>query len=216
MRLLRRRWLDHDIFETPEPAAMRKPGALGPAADHHVERFIKPCFGLFGRDLKTLEFAVAVAFADAEIEAAAGNQIERCRLFCEQHWIVPRQHHHRRTKAQPRGAHSERGQQHQGRRHLVPAGEMMLDQKARYETEPFGRDVDVEVIAEALPGLWAKIAAVSLRRREQTEFHDRVLFALLEEIFKTAADRETPGVRHAHACAQARRSDAALETPCRD
>src|SRR5215469_16685362 len=98
MRLLRRRRLDHDIFEAPEPAAMRKPAAFGPSADHHVERLVKPRLCLLGRDLKTLKLAVATTFADAEIEAAVGNQIEGCRLFGEQHRIVPWQHHHRRAK----------------------------------------------------------------------------------------------------------------------
>src|SRR5690242_11970741 len=108
MWLLRRRRLDHDIFETPEPAAMREPAALGKGADHHLERLVKSCLGLLRRDLKSLELAMAIAFADAEIEAATGNQIERCRLFREQHRVMPRQHHHRRAKAQTRGAHGER------------------------------------------------------------------------------------------------------------
>src|SRR6516164_2949476 len=172
MRLLGRWRLDHDIFEAPELAAMREPAALGPGADHQAERLVKTRIGLFGCDLKALEFAMAIAFANAKIEAAAGNQIERCRLLREQHRVVPRQHHHRRTKPQSRGAHGEGGQQHQRRRDLIPAGEMMFDQKARNETESLRRDIEVEIVAEALTGLRAEIAAVRLRRREQTEFHD--------------------------------------------
>ena len=73
---------------------------------------------------------MAVALADAEIEPAAGDQIERRRLFREQHGIVPGQYHHRRAEPQPRRAHGERGQKHERRGDLVPAGEVMLDQKA--------------------------------------------------------------------------------------
>src|ERR1700757_1068294 len=55
---------------------------------------------------------------------------------------------------------------------------MMLDRKARHETEPLRRDVEVEIIAEALSGLGTKIAAICLRRREQSEFHEA--YSLLE------------------------------------
>src|SRR5271157_4288452 len=200
MRLLRRWWLDHDIFEAPEPAAMREPVALGPGTDHQAEGFVKTRFGLLGRDLKALEFAVAIAFANAEIEPAAGNQIERRRLFREQHRVVPRQHHHRRTKPQSRGAHGERGQQHQRRRDLVPAAEMMFDQKTRDETKPLSRDIEVEIVAEALAGLRAEIAAVRLRRCEQTEFHDAYFVALAKKFSKPrqVGKRQAPRM-HMHA-----------------
>ena len=39
-----------------------------------------------------------VTLADAEIEPAAGHEIERRRLLGEQHRIVPRQHHHGRPQ----------------------------------------------------------------------------------------------------------------------
>src|SRR5262252_130409 len=52
-------------------------------------RSVQPRIGLFGRDLKAFEFAMAITFADAEIESAAGNQIEGCRLFREQHRVMP-------------------------------------------------------------------------------------------------------------------------------
>ena len=122
---------------------------------------------------KALELAVAVALADAEIETAAGDQIERRRLLGEQHRIVPGQHHHRRAEPQRRGAHGERHQQHQGRRHLVPAGEMMLDQKARLKAERLGLDIEIEIVAKTLAGLRRQIVAVGLRRAEQAEFHGR-------------------------------------------
>ena len=108
-----------------------------------------------------------VALADAEIEPAAGDQIERRGLLGEQHRIVPRQHDHRGAEPQRRGAHGERGLQHQGGGDLVPAGEMMLDQEARAIAERLGLDRGVEIVAEALPALGRKVAAVGLRRAER-------------------------------------------------
>ena len=172
MRLLRRRRLDDDVLEMPEAAAVRKALALGEGARHHLDRLLEARLGLLRRDLKALEFAVPVALADAEIEAAAGNQIERRRLFGEQHRIVPGQHHHRRTEPQRLGAHGERHQQHQRRRDLVPAGEVMLDQKARLKAERLGLDVEVEIVAKALAGFRPEIVAVGLRGTEDAEFHD--------------------------------------------
>src|SRR5579859_7641324 len=172
MRLLRRRRLDHDIVEPPETAAMGEPAAHRPGPDHHFERLVKTRLGLLGCDLKASELAMAIAFADAEIETPPGNQIERRRLFREQYRIVPRQHHDRRAEPQSRGAHGKRGQKHQRRRDLVPAAEMMLDRKARDEAEPLRSDIEIEIVAKALPRLRIEIAAMCLRRREQTEFHD--------------------------------------------
>ena len=176
IRLLRRRRFDHDVLEMPKAAVVGKPLARRPRPRHHRDRLLEARLGLFGRDRKTLELAVPVALADAEIETAAGDQIEGGRLFGEQHRIVPGQHHHGRAESQRLGAHGERHQQHQGRRHLVPAGEMMLDQKTRLKSERLSLDIEIEIVAKALPGLRGQIVAVGLRRTEQAEFHRHVLF----------------------------------------
>ena len=110
MRLLRRRRLDHDVLEMPEAAVVGEALARRPRPRHHRDRLLEARLGLFRRDLKTLELAVPVALADAEIEAAAGDQIERRRLLGEQHRIVPGQHHHRRAEPQRLGAHGGRHQ----------------------------------------------------------------------------------------------------------
>ena len=99
---------------------------------------------------EALELAVPIAFADAEIEPAVGDEIERRRLFGQQHRIVPGQHDHRGAEPQRLGAHGERHQQHQRRRDLVPAGEVMLDREARMEAERLGFDIEVEIVAKAL------------------------------------------------------------------
>jgi hypothetical protein len=143
MRLLRRRRLDHDVLELPEAAMMRESLPCREGARHHLDCLVETCLRFRGRDLKTVELAVPITLADAEIETAAGDQIERRRLLGQQHRIMPRQNHHRGAKPQLGRAHGERGQKHQRRRHLIPAGEMMLDQKARREAERLGLDVEV-------------------------------------------------------------------------
>src|SRR4029077_15118616 len=117
-----RRWrLNDDILEVPEAALVRETFARSPGARHHFDRFLETRFGLFRRDLESLELAVPVALADAEIEAATGKQIERRGLFGQQHRIVPRRHDDGRAKPQRRRAHRQRGLEHQRRRYLVPA-----------------------------------------------------------------------------------------------
>ena len=118
MRLLRRRRLDHDVLEMPEAAVVREALARGPRLRHHRNGLLEARLGLVRRDRKTLELAVAVALADAEIEAAAGDQIERRRLLGEQYRIVPRQHDHRRAEPQRLGAHGGRHQAASGSRTL--------------------------------------------------------------------------------------------------
>src|SRR5215469_13020557 len=51
---------------------------------------------------------------------------------------------------------------------------MMFDQKAGDETESFRCDIEVEIITKSLAAVRTEIAAIRLRRREQTEFHARI------------------------------------------
>jgi hypothetical protein len=171
MRLLCRRRLNHDVVELPEPAAMREPRARQPGFGDDLDRFLKARLGLLRRNSETLEFAVAVALADAEVEPATGNQVEGGRLLRQQHRIVPGQHNHRGAEPQRRGAHGKRGLQHQRGGNLVPAGKVMLDQKARHVAQRLSFDGVVEIIAKALPGFGAEVAALGLRRAENAEFH---------------------------------------------
>ena len=74
----------------------------GPGFDDHVEAFVKARVGLVHSTQKPGELVVAVAVADAEIEPAAGQQVERRRLLGQQHRIVPGQHDDRGAEPQGR------------------------------------------------------------------------------------------------------------------
>ncbi len=171
MRLLRRRRLDHDVVELPEFSAVREALARRERLGHHLDRFLEPRLGLLRWNAEAGELVVPVALADAEIEPAAGDQIERRRLLGQQHRIVPGQHDDGGAKPQRGGAHGERGLQHQGGGDLVPAGEMVLDQEARAIAQRLGLDRVVEIVAEALPGFRAEVLGAGLRRAENSELH---------------------------------------------
>ena len=171
MRLLRRRRLDHDVVELPELSAMREALARDERPGHHLDRFLEARLGLLRRDAEAGEFVVPVALADAEIEPAAGNQIERRRLLGEQHRVVPGQHDHGGAEPQRGGAHGKRGLQHQRGGNLVPAGEMVLDQEARHDSRaprPRRRSRD----SRESPGRFgAEVLGAGLRRAEDSELH---------------------------------------------
>ena len=67
-----------------------------------LEAFVEPRVGLLHRHAEPGELVVAVALADAEIEPAAGQEIEGRGLLGQQHRVVPRQHDDRRAEAQRR------------------------------------------------------------------------------------------------------------------
>src|SRR5215510_8527979 len=99
MRLLHRWRLDDDVLEMPEPALVRKTLARRPRARHDLDGLVEARLRFVRRYLKALELAVPITFADAEIEAAMRKKIECCRLFGEQHRVVPWRHDHRCAQA---------------------------------------------------------------------------------------------------------------------
>src|SRR5258708_16215836 len=56
---------------------------------------------------------------------------------------------------------------------MIPAGEMVLDAKARMEAERLRLDVEIDIVAKSLPGLRAEFIIVGLRRTEETKAHGR-------------------------------------------
>ena len=130
--------------------------ARGPGPQDDLERLVETRAGLLRRNAEALELGVPVALADAEVEPAFGDEIERRGLLGQQHRVVPGQRHDRGPEPQPGRAHRQAGQQHERGRDLVPAGEMMLDQEARMQAERLRLDVEVEIVAKSLAGLRAE------------------------------------------------------------
>ena len=95
------------------------------------------------------ELGVAIALADAELQTAAGHQIEgRCPLG-EQHRVVPGQDDDRCTKPHRCRARGHPCKQVERGRHLPEVAEVVLDQEARLEPQRLGLDACVDVIPEA-------------------------------------------------------------------
>ena len=69
---LRGRRLNDDAVELPIFALMGERLVGSPRLEDHIEGLVEPCIGLLHRHAEPGEFVVAVALADAEIEAAAG------------------------------------------------------------------------------------------------------------------------------------------------
>src|SRR5262249_53876890 len=153
VRFLRRRRLNHDVREVPEAAFVREAFARGPGARHYFERLLETGLGFFGCDLESLELAVAVALADAKIEAAPGKQGQARRLFRPHPTSVPRRHDDRRAKPQCRRAHCQCSEQHQRGGYLIPSAEMMLNGKTGVKAERLGFDIEIEEFEEPPPGL---------------------------------------------------------------
>ena len=65
---------------------------------HDIETLVEARVGLLDRHAEAGKFVGPVALADAEIEAAAGEKIDRRRLLGEQDRIVPGQHQYGRTE----------------------------------------------------------------------------------------------------------------------
>ena len=101
-------------------------------------------------DIEAVEFVIAIAGADAEIQPPARQQIERRRLLGQQHRIVPRQHHDRRAKPQGFRPRAKPGQQVDRRRDLAEPGEMMLDHEGAVEAHGLGFDIVFDKVAIAL------------------------------------------------------------------
>src|ERR1700730_14619176 len=99
MRPLSGRRLDDDVIELPIATAMREAFFGRPHFHDNIESFLQARIGLFEQDREALELRMPIAFADSEIEPALRHQIKCRRLFSEDYWIVPRQHHHRGAEA---------------------------------------------------------------------------------------------------------------------
>jgi hypothetical protein len=152
-------------------------GVVDKGLGDHRERFVETRIGLCHIDAEASEFVVAIALADAEIEPAAGQQVQGRGLFGEQYRVVPRQHQDGGAEAQRRGARAKPGQQVEARRHLAEAGEVVLDDKGRVEAERLGLDIVVDKVAEPLAavelGRLGWTGAPRCRAAEQTKPHLR-------------------------------------------
>ena len=175
MRFLRGRRLDDDVLELPVFALMREALLRRPGFDDDIERLVEARVGFRDRHAESGEFVVAVTLAGAEIEPAAGEQIDGGGLLGEQYRIVPGQHQHRGAESQGLGLCRHPGEQRQAGGNLAEAGEMMFDQEGRVIAERLGLDVIVDELLVALPGIDIRPAMAGRRAAEKSKPHRDVL-----------------------------------------
>ena len=169
VRLLDRGGLDDDVVVAPPFSLVGEAALAGPRLADHVDRLVEPRGRLVLLDTEAGEFVGPVALADAEIEPAVRQQVERRGLLGDQHRVVPGQHDHRGAEADRRGARRQVGKQVQRGRDLAEPGEMVLDQEHARKAELLGGDhiADEIVVALAVAGR----PAASPRSAEQSELH---------------------------------------------
>src|SRR5579883_979581 len=208
MRPLQRLGLDHHVVVVPALAVMAEPALAGPCLADHLHRLVEALGRLGHRDAEAVELGLAVALADTEVDAAAAQQIEGCRLFRNECRVVPRQHHHGGAEADVLGPRGEVGQHGHRGRDLALAGEMVLDHEELLEAEPVGFD---HILDEALVALavFDADAALGARAAEQAELHvalrwissfrthpsSRSRITLCERRFRTFGKRSFAGAR---------------------
>src|SRR5205823_12107058 len=117
--------------------------------DDHIEAFGKARIRLVHIDAEAGELVVAVALADAEIEPAAGQEVEGRGLLGQKDRIMPGQHNDGGAEPQRRRAGAKPGQEVQRRRNLAVSGEMVLDYKGAAKAERLGLDIVFDEVAEA-------------------------------------------------------------------
>src|SRR5690349_3414206 len=176
VRALQGLGLDHDVLVVPALAMMAEAAPIlvigcRPRLADDLHRLVEPIGRLGDRDAEAVELGLAVAFAVAEVDAAAAQQVERRRLLGDQHRIVPRQHHHRGAEPDMTRARGEIGEHRHRRRHLALAGEVVLDHEQVLEAQPVGLG---DVLDEALVALAVLEAdtALGARAAEQAELHE--------------------------------------------
>src|SRR5262249_14485230 len=77
MGFLAGRRLDDDVLVSPEAAVMGEAPVRRPRRPDDLERLGEPRVGFLDRNAEAGEFVVAITLADAEIEPAVRQQIER-------------------------------------------------------------------------------------------------------------------------------------------
>src|SRR6266849_4146643 len=130
--------------------------------------------GLIHSHAKAVKLAPAIALANAEIEAAIREEIERRGLLGQQCRIVPGQYQDGGAEPQCRRLGGEIGQEIQGRRDLAKPGEMVLDQEHAVKPQRFGFADIVDVIGVD-PAVARLLADFGARAAEQPEPHSPCL-----------------------------------------
>ena len=148
-------------------------GRAGPGLLDELDAFFDPLAAVLHVDAENVELVADETAADAEIEAALRQLIQRRRLFGHPHRIVERQHGGAGAEPDALGARREIGQERViGGEQPAVADEMVLDDPGVVDADLVGEfDLldDAAIVALRI----AQIRQVG-RKIEQAELHRRV------------------------------------------
>src|SRR5258708_7731593 len=108
----------------PVLPVMRKTARARPRLAQKSDGLLIAFLRLSHRHAKAVKLAPAIALADAEIEAAVGQKVERRGLLGQQRRVVPRQYQNSRAEPQCRRLGGQICEEIQRRRDLAKPGEM--------------------------------------------------------------------------------------------
>ena len=136
------------------PYEKRRPVKSIGSPDHARRMISTPSSSRLGRLVsdrpKASNSSCAVAHADAEVEAPAGEQRERGGVLGESDRVVQRQQHQVRADPHPGRALGDRGGDHERRGRVAVVDEVVLGEPHRVEAELLGGDDLVERAAVEL------------------------------------------------------------------
>ena len=108
------------------------------SSPHQLEALLENSLVVGERHMERQIFALVVAAAAGEIDAAAGEQVERRPLLGDANGMMQRQHRHRRRKPDARRVRGDIGQHEVGARQDAERIEMMLADPGRMHAELVG------------------------------------------------------------------------------
>ena len=174
MRLLVDRRQQRQAGERRAEFAFEFHGRAGPGLLDQLDAFLDPLAAVLHVDAENVELVADKTAADAEIEAALRQLIERRRLFGHPHRIVERQHGGAGAEPDALGAGGEIGQERVvGGKQPAVADEVMLDDPGVIDADLVG---EFDLLDDAaIVGLRiAHIRQVG-GKVEQSELHRRGL-----------------------------------------
>jgi hypothetical protein len=129
---------DAHVVELVVLAVMRDAVRGGPELLDHLHALFEDALVVAEVDMERRVFAAVISAARGEIDAAAGEQIERGPLFGDANGMMQRRDGHRRREANVLGARRDIGQHEIGTGQHAERVEMVLADPGRVHAELVG------------------------------------------------------------------------------
>ena len=174
MRPLQRRRGDPDVAQRVVLPVDRD-GLARQQPPHDREAFLHPPGALAGGDALIVELARAGTRAHAEVEPAAGDEVQRGGVLRDPDGVVQRKQQQERPDANPTGPRGDGGADRQQRGGVAVVDEVVLGEPRFVETHLLGVDDEVEVRAvELIPRYTRPFGIAERPQQAEPQRHRRV------------------------------------------